>query len=86
MTSHEKIVDFLRRAHPHEQVEVRVLPGGAFVDVRRGPGVFLTVECSVSRGIGVSRLHRDDLAFGGHDMAFASVDEALPAIDRLLRE
>jgi hypothetical protein len=85
MTVHDTIVEFVKREYPGAQVNVYVLPSGAaVVDIKEGTE-FITVECSVSRGIGLSHLYGRDDAFSGHDVVFGRVEDAISVLNTWLK-
>jgi len=58
--------------------------GVVVIDIRTDRAV-LTVECSLSKGIGISQLRGKDDAFSGHDLVVTETLDAIAVLDRWLR-
>ena len=69
---------------PDAHVAKTELPSGVvWIDLRRG-NVFVTIECSLNEGYGVSLVNDGDPGFGGHDKVFSDPDDVVSRVEELL--
>jgi len=84
MKSYGELVVALRATFPGAIIEEEGLASGVvWINIWLGTA-FVTIECSPSRGFGVSLVPDGDSGFGGHDRVFNDASEVLAYVAQLL--